>query len=121
MQLADSENGGIGEGYNNLTEFALGMNPALSDAGSNVSAETWTRTGSRSSTSAVRTILSRGSYLLIDSTNRVNSSIHTNAQDQLLVGDAVGDYEPVTNRYRIEESVRFIQLMIQQEQETVAD
>jgi hypothetical protein len=30
---ADLENGGMGDGYNNLAEYALGMNPTLSDVG----------------------------------------------------------------------------------------
>jgi hypothetical protein len=52
------------------------------------------------------------SYLLVDSTNLLNATTHTNAQDRILIGDAVGEYESVTNRYRTEESVRFIQLKI---------
>jgi hypothetical protein len=119
LLLADSENGGIGDGYNNLAEFALGMNPTVSDAGSRETVGAVTLGGTnwfeyvhyrRSD------YLEQGlNYLLIDSTNLVHSTTHTNAQDQILFGDAVGGYAPVTNRYRIDDHVKFIRINIQQD------
>jgi hypothetical protein len=119
LYMADSENGGIGDGYNNLEEFALGMNPAIADADSKISVSIVDAGGAnwfeiihdrRSD------YLGQGlSYLLIESTNLVNSTIYTNAQDQILVGDAVDGYEPVTNRYEIDGPTKFIQIKIQQD------
>jgi hypothetical protein len=55
------------------------------------------------------------SYLLIDSTNLLDSVSFTNAQDQVYVGPAVDGYEPVTNRYLTDDSARFIQLQIRRD------
>ncbi|WP_372847187.1 carbohydrate-binding protein, partial [Pontiella sp.] len=116
---ADAENGGIGDGYSNLAEFALGMDPAVADAGSRDWADAVNEGGTnwfdyvhyRRSDYAEAGL----SYLLIDSTNLVDSVSHTNAQDQILVGPAVDGYEPVTNRYEADEAVRFIKLEIRQD------
>jgi hypothetical protein len=116
---ADMENGGLGDGYNNLAEYALGMNPVISDGGSRETVGTMAMGGTnwfeyvhyrRSD------YLEQGlSYLLIDSTNLVESTTHTNAQDQILVGTEVDGFEPVTNRYRINDPVKFIRINIQQD------
>jgi hypothetical protein len=116
LPAADSENEGKGDGYNNVAEFALGMNPAVSDAGSRESCGV-VGAGETNWFEYVHyrraDYLDRNlSYLLVDSTNLLNATTHTNAQDRILIGDAVGEYESVTNRYRTEESVRFIQLKI---------
>jgi hypothetical protein len=113
---ADVENGGIGDGYDNLAEFALGMNPTNSDAGS----RDWITVASEDGTNWVEYIHHRRSdyvadglsYLLIDSTNLVSSGLGTNTQDQILVGPSVDGYEPVTNRYMMDSSVKFIELKI---------
>ncbi|VGO19743.1 acetylxylan esterase [Pontiella sulfatireligans] len=115
---ADVENGGLGDGYDNLAEFALGMNPTNSDAGARESVGIAVEGGTnyfeyvhnRRSDYAAQDL----SYLLIDSTNLVNSSSSTNAQDQIMVGSAVEGYEPVTNRYITDESSKFIELKIEQ-------
>jgi hypothetical protein len=107
------------DGYANLTEFALGMDPTQSDAGS----KDWNKVASEGGTNWFDYVHNRRSdyaqqglsYLLIDSTNLVDSIVTTNAQDQVFVGPAVDGYEPVTNRYEIEEPVQFIQLKIQQD------
>jgi hypothetical protein len=116
---ADVENGGMGDGYNNLAEYALGMNPTNADAGSRDWAELAVENGTNWFNYVYyRRInyVSEGlSYLLIDSTNLVNSTIHSNAQDQILVGNVGGDYEPVTNRYRLDDPAMFIQIRIQQD------
>jgi hypothetical protein len=116
---ADVENGGMGDGYNNLAEYALGMNPTLSDAGS----RGWENLTDEGGTNWFEYVHYRRSdytnqgltYLLIDSTNLVDSVSNTNAQDQVLVGPAVDGYEPVTNRYNTDDPVKFIKLIIQQD------
>jgi hypothetical protein len=115
---ADLENGGLGDGYDNLAEYALGMNPTNLDAGS----RDWITVASENGTNWVEYIHHRRSdyaeqglsYLLIDSTNLVESVASTNAQDQILVGPAVDGYEPVTNRYMTDDSAKFIKLRIRQ-------
>jgi hypothetical protein len=112
LYMADSDNDGI----NNLVEFALGMNPILADSDSKMSVATV----NVEETNWIEVIHDRRSdyleqglsYLLIDSTNLVHSTTHTNAQDEILIGEAVGDYEPVTNRYEVDESALFIQLKV---------
>ncbi|MDF7799347.1 Ig domain-containing protein [Pontiellaceae bacterium B1224] len=119
QQDADTENGGLGDGYDNLAEYALGMNPTVADAGS----KDWINIASEGGTNWFEYVHNRRSdysaqglsYLLIDSTNLVSSVSNTNGQDQILVGPAVGDYESVTNRYPSGEAAKFIQLIIQQD------
>ncbi|VGO19725.1 hypothetical protein [Pontiella sulfatireligans] len=116
---ADVENGGLGDGYDNLAEFALGMNPANSDAGARESVGIAVEGG----TNYFEYVHYRRSdyvadgltYLLIDSTNLVDSSSTTNAQDQVLVGLAVDGYELVTNRYLTDSPDKFIRLKIRQD------
>ncbi|MDF7799547.1 Ig domain-containing protein [Pontiellaceae bacterium B1224] len=107
------------DGYDNLAEFALGMNPTNSDAGSMESVGTRVEGG----TNWFEYVHSRRtdyaglglSYLLIDSTNLVESIAATNAQDQILVGPTAAGFEPVTNRYVAEGPAKFFQLMIRQD------
>jgi hypothetical protein len=113
---SDLENGGVGDGYNNLAEFALGMNPTESDAGSMESLSTVVDGGTnyfeyvhyrRSD------YISQGlTYLLIDSTNLVDSILSTNTQAHIITGSAVDGYESVTNRYLIDGPAKFIRLKI---------
>ena len=113
---ADIENDDLGDGYNNMMEYALGMNPTNSDAGSMESIGTATEGGTnwfeyvhnRRSDYVAQGL----SYLLIDTTNLLGSVSNTNAQDQILVGDEVGGYEPVTNRYKADDPAKFIRLNI---------
>ncbi|MDF7801294.1 Ig-like domain-containing protein [Pontiellaceae bacterium B1224] len=115
---ADPENGGDGDGYNNLAEYALGMNPTNLDADSGESVGVVAENGTnwfeivhyRRSDYVEQGL----SYLLIDSTNLLGSVVYTNAQDQILVGPSVDGYEPVTNRYETDEPGTFIELRIQQ-------
>lgn len=116
---ADPENCREGDGYDNLAEFALGMNPTNSDAGSRESVSTVVAGGTnwfeyvhyrRSDYEALGL-----SYLLIDSTSLMNSVGSTNTQDQIFVGPAVGNYESVTNRYQTEGFAKFIRLKIRQD------
>ena len=119
LTATDGENGGVGDGYNNLAEYALGMNPTNSDAGSKESVGIVTDGGTNyfEYVHGRRTnYVAEGlSYLLIDSTNLMNAVISTNTQDQILVGPADGGYEPVTNRYLTDDPSAFIQLKIQHE------
>jgi hypothetical protein len=118
LKGADLENGGLGDGYDNLAEFALGMNPTTADAGS----RDWNNLVSESGTNWFEYVHSRRSdyleqdlaYLLIDSTNLLDSVLSTNAQDQILIGPAVDGYEPVTNRYLTDDPTKFIELKIRQ-------
>ncbi|MDF7799095.1 Ig-like domain-containing protein [Pontiellaceae bacterium B1224] len=113
---ADIENGGLGDGYDNLAEYALGMNPTNSDAGS----KDWINASFEGGTNWFEYIHHRRSdyiaqglsYQLLNSTNLITSVVFTNAQDQIDVGPAVDGYEPVTNRYLTDKPVRFIQLEI---------
>ncbi len=116
---ADPENGGLGDGYNNLVEFALGMDPTIADAGSEESIGTAAEGGTnyfeyvhnRRADYAAQGL----SYLLLDKTNLITSVVGTNTQDQILIGVASASYEPVTNRYVIDEPVKFIELKVRQE------
>ncbi|VGO13048.1 hypothetical protein PDESU_01602 [Pontiella desulfatans] len=118
-QSADVERGGAGDGYDNLAEYALGMNPTDTDAGS----RDWTDIVSEGGTNWFEYVHGRRSdyveqglsYLLIDSTNLVASATSTNTQDQILVGLGIDGYEPVTNRYLIEEPEKFIEFQVRQE------
>jgi hypothetical protein len=112
QQAADVEN----DGYNNLAEYALGMNPTNSDAGSRA----WAALAVQNQTNCFDYVYYRRtnyineglSYVLIDSTNLVDAATFTNAQDQILVGPAVDGYQAVTNRYVAEDPARFIQFKI---------
>jgi hypothetical protein len=116
---ADAENGGVGDGYDNLMEYALGMDPTQADAGSRESIGTAVESGTnyfeyvytRRSDYAAKKLF----YLLIDSTNLLESTCNTNTQDQILVGSAVDGYQSVTNRYKADGPSKFIQLKIRQE------
>lgn len=116
---ADNENGGLGDGYNNLTEYALGMNPTNADAGS----RDWADLVVEGGTNWFNYVYHRRinytneglSYQLIDSTNLVYSVSYTNRQDQTHVGNVVDGYEPVTNRYPINDPVKFIRINIHQD------
>jgi hypothetical protein len=118
LRYADPENGGLGDGYDNLAEYALGMDPTNADAGS----KDWITVASEGGTNWVEYIHHRRSdfaeqglsYLLIDSTNLVGSVASTNAQDQIFVGPSVDGYEPVTNRYLTDDPAKFIELKIWQ-------
>ncbi|VGO13047.1 hypothetical protein PDESU_01601 [Pontiella desulfatans] len=112
---ADVEN----DGYDNLAEYALGMNPTNADAGSRESIGIAVDEGTNylEYVHARRTdhVAQGLDYLLIDSTSLVDSASTTNAQDQVQVGPAIDGYEPVTNRYLTDDSAMFIQLEIRQE------
>ncbi|MEI6892080.1 MAG: Ig domain-containing protein [Pontiella sp.] len=107
------------DGYANLLEFALGMNPNSPDAGS----RDWIDCTSEGGTNYFELIHYRRSdyvdqglnFLLIDATNLMNSVSNTNTQDQILVGPAVDGYELITNRYISNQSAEFIKLMIRKD------
>jgi hypothetical protein len=117
---ADVENGGLGDGYDNLAEFALGMDPTVADAGSKESVGTAVDGGTnyfqyvydRRTTYAADGL----TYTLIDSDDLVSPlSVGTNAQDAVTYGSAAGDYQTVTNRYITADPVQFVELEIQQD------
>ncbi|MDF7826521.1 Ig-like domain-containing protein [Pontiellaceae bacterium B12227] len=119
LASADVENGGIGDGYDNLAEYALGMNPTNADAGSResvgISVEGGTNWFEYVHGRRLDYAAQGLSYLLIGSTNLLGSVLSTNAQDQIHIGPVVGDYEPVTNRYLTDDPEKFMQLKIRQE------
>ncbi|MDF7823588.1 LamG domain-containing protein [Pontiellaceae bacterium B12227] len=119
LRTADPENGGAGDGYANLAEYALGMNPTNSDSGSGVTVGTVVVGGTNwfELVHARRVdYLEQGlDYQLIDSTNLMGSVVYTNAQNQILIGTEVEGYAFVTNRYATDSSEKFIQLKIRQE------
>ncbi|WP_372846875.1 Ig domain-containing protein, partial [Pontiella sp.] len=107
------------DGYPNLMEFALGMDPNQADARSRESVGR----GAEGGTNYIEFVHARRtdfaeqgvSYLLVDSTNLAAVAASTNAQDQIRVGPAVAGFETVTNRYAIDPPARFIQLKIRQD------
>ncbi|MDF7825587.1 hypothetical protein P4B35_16290 [Pontiellaceae bacterium B12227] len=107
------------DGYANLAEFALGMDPTEHDAGSN----DWNRFATEGGTNWFEMVHKRRSdyseqglsYLLIDTTNLMASASGTNMQDQVLIGTSVDGYESVTNRYMADDPVKFIWLKIGQD------
>ncbi|MDF7826524.1 Ig-like domain-containing protein [Pontiellaceae bacterium B12227] len=107
------------DGYDNLAEYALGMNPTNADAGSGESigravagGTNWFEYVHNRRTDYAEQGLS---YLLIDSTNLLNSITSTNTQDQIIVGPVFSDYESVTNRYEITDAIKFIKLDVLQD------
>uniref|UniRef100_UPI0035614DAE hypothetical protein n=1 Tax=Pontiella sp. TaxID=2837462 RepID=UPI0035614DAE len=118
-QTADSENGGRGDGYDNLAEYALGMDPTASDAGS----RDWTQVSTENGTNQFDYVHYRRvdyaaeglAYMLIDSADLSGGAAATNAQDQIFVGPAVDGYEAVTNRYEAVAPVKFIRLEIRKD------
>lgn len=108
------------DGYANLAEFALGMDPTVADAGSKESVDMVVDGG----TNYLEYVHTRRStyvadgltYNLIDTENLVSGiSPSTNAQDQVLIGTVVDGYEPVTNRYVTDDPVKFVELEVQQD------
>lgn len=103
---ADTENGGVGDSYTNLEEFALGMNPTIWDAGSRESFGTVVE----GETQYFEYMYYRRSdyfekglsYQLLDSTNLVFGDSF-DAQDQVIVDPAVDSYDPMFDRYLIDE------------------
>jgi hypothetical protein len=118
LTSADAENGGMGDGYDNLAEYALGMDPTSSDAGT----RDWIDLTSEGGTNWFDYVHYRRSgyaaeglsYWLIDSASLLDPATSTNAQDQILVGPTVEGYEPVTNRYEVSDQDKFIRLEIRQ-------
>ncbi|VGO18315.1 beta strand repeat-containing protein [Pontiella sulfatireligans] len=119
LRGADPENSGLGDGYDNLMEYALGMDPTAEDAGSKESVNTV----AEGSTNYFEYVHDRRSdyvkrsltYDLIDTENLIYQiGLATNSQDEVNMGTAVGSYETVTNRYITDKSVQFIELEVQQ-------
>ncbi|WP_372795837.1 hypothetical protein [Pontiella sp.] len=107
------------DGYDNLAEFALGMNPTNPDAGF----RDWMALSSESGTNWFDYVHSRRAdyaaqglhYLLIESTNLVTGGATTNMPDEVLVGPVVEGVETVTNRYRTDAPIKFLQLKVRQD------
>ncbi|CAA6691587.1 MULTISPECIES: Ig-like domain-containing protein [unclassified Lentimonas] len=111
---ADTENGGAGDGYANLLEFALGMDPTVSDAGSKESIYTEVVGASTYFAYAYerRTdYLAQGlTYTLVVSPDLVTPSAES--PFDVSIGDAVDGFRTITTRYLIEDDAKFIQLQV---------
>ncbi|MDA9260505.1 hypothetical protein N9P58_01430 [Puniceicoccaceae bacterium] len=111
---ADAENGGAGDGYANLLEFALGMDPTVSDAGSQESIATEEEGASTYFSYAYerRTgYLDLGlTYTLIVTPDLVTQSAEL--PFDVTIGDPVDGFQTITTRYLIEDAAKFIQLQV---------
>ena len=112
---ADSESGGAGDGYTNLIEFALGMDPTLFDAGSKEADFSEEVDGSHYFVYQYErrtNHLTLGlTYSLIETVDLVTPS--ATPPTEVIVGDAVDGFETVTTRYLIGEPTKFVQLMVE--------
>ena len=112
---ADTENGGVGDGYANLLEFALGMNPTLVDPRSRESIDTEEDGGSTYFVYGYeRRVdhLELGlSYTLIETPDLVTPSL--GSPHDVVIGDPVDGFETVTTRYQMSDPSKFIQLEVQ--------
>jgi hypothetical protein len=119
FSAADIENGGVGDGYSNLLEFALGMDPTQADAHSKddfyVEDEgdlSYFVYEYERRTDYVEQGLS---YTLILTPDLKTPS--TEEPYDVTIGAAVEGYESVTTRYLIEDDAKFIQLEVEQVEE----
>ncbi|MGJ8652757.1 MAG: hypothetical protein ACSHX8_05750 [Opitutaceae bacterium] len=112
---ADTENGGFGDGYPMLLEFALGMDPTVADAGSRDSH--YIEEVDESMYFGFQyhrrvDYLSEGlTYTLIETPDLVTPSL--DPPYDVNVGAPVDGYEPVTTRYLIDDAAKFIQLQVE--------
>ncbi|WP_377136992.1 Ig-like domain-containing protein [Rubritalea spongiae] len=116
---ADSENGGAGDGYSNLLEFALGMDPTQYDAGSREAAYTEEEGGDayfvyeydrRTDYQAL------GLNYAVVVTEDLKAASGETPYD-VLVGSAVGGFETVKTRFPIDVDAKFIHLEVEQTSE----
>ncbi|MGE9269723.1 MAG: Ig-like domain-containing protein, partial [Verrucomicrobiales bacterium] len=115
---ADIENGGVGDGYSNFAEFALGMDPTIWDAGSRESCDRIIE----DEVSYFEYLYYRRvdfselglSYQVMDSSALDAFGGSIDRQDEVIVGPEVDGFEPVKNRYLMEEASKFLRLRIQQ-------
>ncbi len=114
---ADTENGGAGDGYANLLEFALGMDPTVADAGSKDSfyAEEEGALSYFAYAYQRRTdYQDRGlTYTLIVTPDLVTPSAE--APHDVNVGDPVDGFQTITTRYLIDDDAKFFQLQVEVE------
>lgn len=117
LEDADVENGGVGDGYANLLEYALGMDPTLADAGSKESMFTEEEGASKYFVYEYerRTdYLDRGLiYTLVMTPDLVTPSL--DPPYDVNVGDPVDGFQTVTTRYLIEGDSKFVKLQVQAE------
>lgn len=114
---ADVENGGAGDGYANLLEFALGMDPTVADAGLKDSMFTEEEGASKFFVYEYERradYLDHGlSYTLVMTLDLVTPSL--DPPYDVNVGDPVDGFETVTTRYLIEGDSKFVQLQVEAE------
>ncbi|MGE9270452.1 MAG: glycosyl hydrolase [Verrucomicrobiales bacterium] len=116
---ADPEEGGAGDGYSNLLEFALGMDPTVKDPRSREAIRGFVEDGQTyfeytyyRRTDYVELGLS---YQLLDSDSLQDFGSSIDAQDAVIVGPEVDGFEPIMNRYLVDEDANFIRLRVLQE------
>lgn len=114
---SDVENGGMGDGYNNFLEFALGMNPATLDAGSK---DAYWMEIEPDETYFVyqydrhEDYLKHGlNYTLVETPDMKTPS--TQQPFDIEIGEPEDGYETVTTRYLTNDPAKFIQLEVKQE------
>ncbi|MGE9269214.1 MAG: Ig-like domain-containing protein, partial [Verrucomicrobiales bacterium] len=116
---SDGENGGIGDGYSNFAEYALGMNPTLWDAGSRESHGTAIDGGERYFEYLYyrrADYESLGiSYQVMESSGLDDFGVTVDDQIITTVGPEVDGFETVRNRYLIEAPKKFVRLRVSQE------
>ncbi|MGJ8672612.1 Ig-like domain-containing protein [Rubritalea sp.] len=114
---ADVENGATGDGYSNLLEFALGMDPTVNDAGSSEANYTENDSGSEYFVYEYERridYLEQGlSYSLIVTPDLLNPS--GESPYDVLIDNSGGDYETVKTRFQMINSAKFIQLQVEME------
>ncbi|MGJ8672613.1 Ig-like domain-containing protein [Rubritalea sp.] len=117
LAVADTENGGAGDGYSNLLEFALGMDPTVNDAGVSESNYTEEDAGTEY---FVYEYERRTDYLELGLTYSliVTPDLLTpsgEVPNDVEIGTAVDDYETVKTRFEMTDSAKFIQLQVEME------
>ncbi|MGJ8672614.1 hypothetical protein [Rubritalea sp.] len=118
LATADVENGSTGDGYSNLLEFALGMNPTQSDAGTREAK--YTELDGENSYFVYeyerRTdYLEKGlSYSLIVTEDLATPSVEVPFDVE--VDAAVDGFETIRSRFPIDVEAKFIQLKVQRDE-----
>lgn len=117
----DAENGGVGDGMDNLLEFALGADPTVDDAAAFLPVSALDETGGTNYLNYVyrrstdTNTLNVISYSVVAGTDLVSGNI-TNATEEAGTSGDLGDgFESVTNRVPVDaESKQFMQLKVQE-------
>ncbi|MGJ8650351.1 MAG: hypothetical protein ACSHX4_08320 [Opitutaceae bacterium] len=114
---ADVENGGVGDGYANLLEFALGMDPTIADAGSKESMFTEEEGAFNYFVYEYerRTdYMDQGlTYTLVMTPDLATPSL--DPPYDVSIGDPVDGFQTITTRYLIDGDSKFVHLQVEVE------